>query len=167
MRMEQARTAIAAAITQAVTRAFRASHQAYQGRYTPVGPALRTGSHAAGHDAAQVPPVPPAQLRIDRDSASPGVVFTWKVESGQPPHAILRVAPQWLREVVRPGHAVLDGHPVLQVLDRQADGLPTEVLAVAVAGHFDSAIHGWRAHGAAVAKQVSWQPDGTARVEHS
>ena len=164
MRMDEARTAIATTVAAAITDVFTRAHQAQPVGYTLRAPAVRVGTHAAGHDASAVPEVPPAQVRIDRDSDSPGVVFTWKVESGEPPYLILRVPPHWLRDVVRPGHAVLDGHPVLAILDRDSAGRPLQVLAVAVGGSYDTVMHGWRAHGAALPRTVTWDADGSARL---
>ncbi|GGM23008.1 hypothetical protein GCM10007977_025250 [Dactylosporangium sucinum] len=165
MRMDEARAAIGTAIAATIARDFVRAHREQQRiGYVPGPPTIRAGNHTAGHDASRVPTVPPAQLRIDRDSDSPGAIFTWKVESGEPPHAILRVPHHWLRDVVRPGHAVLDGHPVVQILDRDPDGRPAQILAVVVGGGFDPQIHGWRAHGDAVPRSVTWAPDGTPHV---
>src|SRR5947209_6424863 len=102
MRMDEARTAIATTVAAAITRAFTLAHSTQPGGYVPPAPAVRVGNHAPGHDASRVPPVPAVQVRIDRDSSAPGVVFTWKVESGEAPCIILRVPPNWLRDVVRP-----------------------------------------------------------------
>ncbi len=109
-------------------------------------------------------PLPAVQVRIDRDSSAPGVVFTWKVESGEAPYIILRVPPNWLRDVVRPGHVVLDGQPVMEVLDRDPDGRPARVLAVAIGGGYDSSLHGWRAHGAASLVTATWDPGGQPHI---
>jgi hypothetical protein len=66
---------------------------------------------------------------------------------------------------VPPGYAVIDGHPVLQILARTPDGRPTQILTVVVGGYYDCQIHGWRAHGRAVACNVTWASDGSPRVE--
>ena len=146
MRMDEARALIGAAISAAIVRDFmRAHHRHERTGYVPGPPSIRTGDHAAGHDASQVPAVPPTQLHIDRDSADPGVIFTWKVESGQPPYTIVRVSPHWLRDVVRPGYAVIDGHPVLQILARDQQSRPVQILTVVVGGEYDPYNHGWRA----------------------
>lgn len=163
MRMDEARAAIASTVAAAITDAFTRAHDPHSGYRLPQ-PSVRVGTHAPGHDATTVPPVPPVQLRLDHDSTSPGVAFTWKVESGEPPYLILRVPPHWLRDVVRPGHVVLDGHPVLAILDRDGAGRPAQVLAVAVGGGYDTMMHGWRAHGTALPRAVTWDPDGTARL---
>jgi hypothetical protein len=93
------------------------------------------------------------------------VIFTWKVESGDPPHVFAQVPPHWLRDVVRPGYAVIDGRPVLQILARMPAGRPAQILTVVVGGYYDSQIHGWRAHGRALACNVAWASDGSPRVE--
>jgi hypothetical protein len=163
--MDEARSLISTAISTAITRTFQRDHAQFEELdYVPGPPAQRVGDDAAGHDASRVPPVPATMLRICRDSEDPDVAFTWKVESGQPPYAIIHVAPSWLREVARPGYAVLDGYPVLQILRRDQEGRPTLVLAMAVGGSYDAAIHGWRAHGLPVQKTVAWTTDGTPQL---
>jgi hypothetical protein len=163
MRMDEARAVIASTVAAAITETFTRAHDAHSGYRLPA-PSFRVGTHAVGHDPTTVPPVPPVQIRLDRDSASPGVAFTWKVESGEPPYLILRVPPHWLRDVVRPGHVVLDGHPVLAILDRDASGRPAQVLAVAVGGGYDTMMHGWRAAGTALCRAVTWDSEETARL---
>jgi hypothetical protein len=160
--MTEARTAIGAAISAAVVRRFEEAHRAQQRvGYVPRQPRWCVGEFAAGHDASRVPTVGPTELRIHRDSPEPDVVFTWKVESGYPPYAILHVPPHWLRDVVRPGIAVLAGYPILQILDREPTGRPARILAMVVAGGYDAQMHGWRAGGRTAEKTVTWAPDGT------
>ena len=162
VRMSEARAAIERCITQSIGEAFGRDHASRSGRFVFPAPRVCMGSWAPGHDAGRVPVVPAARLQLRRDSDSPGVVFTWKVESGELPYPILLVPRRWLAEVVRPGHAVLDGHPVLQVLDRDPDRRPARVLVAVFGGYYDSAMHGWRAHGAARARAVVWAGDGSA-----
>jgi hypothetical protein len=164
VRMADARAAIEQSITEAIGRALRRQHDARPGRHVPRAPTVRIGDYSPGHDASQVPPVPTARLQLHRDRDTPTVIFTWKVESGEPPHPILVVPRRWLHEVVRPGHAVLDGHPILQVLNRDTAGRPVRVLAAVFGGYFDTAMHGWRAHGTAVLRTVTWEPDGAVRL---
>lgn len=163
MTMAEARAAIGDAVSAAIAAEFTRDQQQWVGELPPP-PAIVDGSCAAGHDASKVPAVPPAQLTVDHDSPSPGAVFTWKAESGAPPHVWAQVPPHWLRDVVRPGYAVIDRHLVLQILARQADGRPSQILAMVVGGYFDSSIHGWRAHGHAMPCAVAWAPDGTPSV---
>jgi hypothetical protein len=91
-------------------------------------------------------------------------VFTWKVESGQPPCAMVRVPPHWLRDVVRSGHVVIDGHLVLQILGYDQRDRPAQILTMVVSGGYDPHNHGWRAHGAAVPRSVTWAADGRPHV---
>jgi hypothetical protein len=51
-------------------------------------------------------------------------------------------------------------------LARQDDGRLSQILAMAVGGHFDSSMHGWRARarGRAMPCTVAWAPDGTPSV---
>jgi hypothetical protein len=49
--------------------------------------------------------------------------------------------------VVRPGYAVLDERPVIQILERDDTGRPTRILTTAVSGLYDTMLHGWRAWG--------------------
>jgi hypothetical protein len=162
MQMAEARAVIGDAVSAAIAESFARDLQE-RDDCAPSLPRFAGGEFAPGHDASRVPPVPRAQLRIDRDSSTPGVIFTWKVESGDPPYVIADVPPHWLRDVVRPGYAVIDRHMVLQVLSRDNEGRPSQVLAMVVGGHFDAAMHGWRADGAAVACDVEWA-DGTPAI---
>lgn len=77
--------------------------------------------------------------------------------------AILHVAPRWLQDVARPGYAVVDGYPVVQILDWDAQGRPIEILALVVSGTFDTVNHGWRAWGDAQPLDVTWEA-GTPKV---
>lgn len=88
------------------------------------------------------------------------MIFAWKVESGDPPRLIIDVPSHWLRDVVRPGYAVLDGLPVLAILEYDADGRPSQAAAVSVEGHYDASIHGWRASGHAGLYTVTWASGG-------
>lgn len=69
--------------------------------------------------------------------------------------------------MVRPGHAVIGGFPVLQITERDPEGRPAKILAVAVGGMYDTSIHGWRAYGFARRCGVARTPDGTSRVRYS
>jgi hypothetical protein len=139
MRMAEARAAIGDAVSAAIVADFEVDMTQRSG-YVPGPPTLIAGECVTGHDASRVPDVPRAQLSVDRDSGDPGVIFTWKVESGDPPHVFAQVPPHWLRDVVRPGYAVIDGRPVLQILTRMLDGRPTRILSVAVGGYYDSSM---------------------------
>lgn len=162
--MAEARAVIGDAVSAAIAADFARDMRQRRG-FVPRPPRFAAGEFAAGHDASRVPDVPRAQLRIDRDSENPGVIFTWKVESGDPPHVIARVPPHWLRDVVRPGYAVIAGRLVLQILARQADGRPLQILAMVAGGYYDASMHGWRAHGRAASCAVAWAADGTPSIE--
>lgn len=163
--MQEAREAISEAISAAIVASFQRDLQfwASHGR-VPGPPSVADGEYAPGHDASRVPPVPATRLDIDRDGESPYVVFTWKAESGDPPYASIGVPHGWLRDVVRPGYAVIDDCPVLQVLSHGDDGRPSKVLAAAVGGSYDESMHGWRAHGFTVTRDLDWAPDGIPHV---
>lgn len=72
--------------------------------------------------------------------------------------------PHWLRDTVRPGYAVIDGHLVLQILGRDSEGRPSEILTMVFGGRFDSSMHGWRAQGPATSRTVAWAAEGTSNV---
>lgn len=74
----------------------------------------------AGWDQRSCPRVAPTVVEIVRDDPAQGpyVVGSYKVEYGSSPHAVLHVRRGWLREIATVGHAVLDGHPVLEVTER-------------------------------------------------
>jgi len=161
MKMAEARAAIGDAVSAAITASFRRDLQeSLDVGHAPGRPSVMCGDYAPGHDASRVPPVPRAMLRIDHGATRPDVTFTWKTESGDPPWLLIDVPPRWLRDVVWPGYAVLDGHPVLAILGRDADGRPSQVAAVFVTGHFDASMHGWRAFGHAGLCTVAWSSDG-------
>jgi hypothetical protein len=163
MTMPEARVVIGDAVSAAIAEEFTRDQEQWLGELPPP-PVFVDGPHAAGHDPARVPAVPRAELTVDHNSASPGAVFTWKAESGAPPHVFAQVPPHWVRDVVRPGYAVIGGQLVLQILDRHADGRPSQILAMVAGGYFDSSMHGWRAHGRAVPCAVTWAPDGAPVV---
>jgi len=70
----------------------------------------------------------------------------------------LLVGPTWRSRVVRPGFAILDGFPVLQVLATSPEepGRPIQVKAVSLYACFDCRIHGWRAWSRDVTCAVDW-----------
>jgi hypothetical protein len=163
MQMAEARAVIGDAVSAAIAADFARDRQAW-GDFVLPTPAFAAGECAAGHDASRVPDVPRAQLTLDRDSDSPGGFLTWKVESGDPPYVFAQVPPHWLRDVVRPGYAVIDGHLVLQILERDSGGRPSQILTMVFDGGFDSSMHGWRAQGLALTRTVAWSADGTPSV---
>lgn len=163
MRIPEARAAIRDAVTARIVAGFQYDLRKRQEQYPPgdLGSAV---DRNPGHDATRVPPVPAARLKIGYDSDCPDVLFTWKAEDGGAPDVLLRVPTGWQRDVARRGHAVLGGYPVLQVLERDADGQPSEISVAVIIAHFDSRMHGWRAWGQAGTRDVTWAADGTHRV---
>lgn len=163
MQMAEARAVIGDAASAYIAAAFALDRE-QSGSFVLPPPEFAAGEFAPGHDASRVPDVPRAQLNLDRDCDSPGGFLTWKVESGAPPYVFAQVPPHWLRDVVRPGYAVIDGHLVLQILDRDSDGRPSAILTMVFDGTYDSSTHGWRAYGLATTRTVAWAADGTPSV---
>ena len=163
MRIPEARAAIRDAVTARIVAGFEYDLRERQEQYLP-GKRSPAAARNPGHDPARVPPVQAARLTIDYDSDRPDVVFTWKAEDGGAPDVQLRVPAGWQRDVARRGHAVLGGYPVLQVLERDADGQPSEISVAVIIAHFDYGMHGWRAWGQAGTRDVTWAADGTHRV---
>jgi hypothetical protein len=163
MRIPEARAAIRDAVTARIVAGFEYDLRERQGqaRSTELGTAV---GRNPGHDPTRVPPVAVARLTIDYDSDRPDVLFTWKAEDGGAPDIRLLVPTGWQRDVARRGHAVLGGYPVLQVLERDADGQPSEISVAVIIAHFDPRMHGWRAWGQAGTRDVTWAADGTHRV---
>jgi hypothetical protein len=163
MRIPEARAAISDAVTARIVAGFEHDLRQRQGR-NPSRELDSAADRNPGHDATRVPPVPAARLTIDYDSDRPEVLFTWKAEAGGAPDVLLRVPTGWQRDVAHRGHAVLGGYPVLQVLERDADGRPSEISVAVIIAHFDPRLHGWRAWGQAGTRDVTWAADGTPRV---
>jgi hypothetical protein len=128
----------------AIARAFALDHDELDGYPDP--PGMRLCEHATAYDPTRIPDVPPAEIRVDRDSPHPGSILGWKVEYNEPRCLILGEPTRWLRDVVRPGYAVLDERPVIQILERDDTGSPTRILTTAVSGLYDTLLHG--GHGA-------------------
>lgn len=124
----------------------------------PAADRHHVGVHPA-HDPRAVPPVPAAEVEIRRDAEEARIILSYKVEQGYPPYPVLHVRSDWLSTVARHDHVVLDGFPVLEVLDRDAHGRPVAIAAAVVAGFFDPTLHGWRAHADAHYARVSWDSD--------
>jgi hypothetical protein len=120
-------------------------------------PGRRDGPVPAAHDPRVVPALPEAAVEIRRDAEDDAwVVFSYKVEYGFPPYPVLHVRRDWLSVLARPGHVVLDGYPVLDIVERDPVGRPVAVRVAVVGGFFDSTMHGWRAHADTHHAVVSW-----------
>jgi hypothetical protein len=163
MRIPEARVAIREAVTARIVAGFEYDLRERQERHPSRGLGSAVGRNP-GHDATRVPAVPAARLEIDYDSDRPDVFFTWKAEDGGAPDVRLGVPTGWQREVAHRGHAVLGGYTVLQVLERDTDGQPSEISVAVIIAHFDPRMHGWRAWGQAGTRDVTWAADGTHRV---
>lgn len=160
--MPEARAAISAAVTGAITRSFEHHAREWQAgrirwpKAAPDGP--------PGRDPARVPPVPEPLLDIRYD-AGPAAALSWEAWREDPPYIILMVPPHWRRDIAHPGHAVLGGYPVLQALERDdPDGRPTEIEVVITVAHFDARLGGWTVTGVTGTRDVTWAGDGTYRV---
>jgi hypothetical protein len=114
------------------------------------------GSTLPGHNPATVPPVPVAEVVTRKVCLDPGVVFTWKSESGDAPYFRMETPAGWMTEVAHRGLAVIDGLPVSAVLAWDGEHRPAEVLTVELTGYFDVGIHGWRAWSRDVVRAVDW-----------
>ncbi|MFF2147779.1 hypothetical protein [Kitasatospora sp. NPDC058190] len=86
----------------------------------------------------------------------PGVTFSWKSESNDPPYVQMDTPTGWMTQVVHAGHAVIDGLPGTVVLDWDDRHRPEEGLTVELTGYFDVSIHGWRAWSRDVVRAVDW-----------
>lgn len=130
------------------------------GRPRRIGPRVTVGHDPAGWDPHRCPDVPGTVVEIHRDDPPDGpyVAFSYKVEYGYPPDAVLHVRRGWLREIATPGHAVLGGHPVLEVTARDVHARPTAIWIAYINGTFDTSLHGWRAWAACHHARVHW-PD--------
>ena len=157
VRIADARAHIGSCVSAIIEAAFqRQAADARRGKYTYIP---WPGSDNPGHDPLHAPPVPPTVVdtgpSFTGDSAS---IFTWKVETGEPPYMSLLVGPTWRSRVARPGFAVLGGFPVLEILatSPEVGGRPIRVKAVSLYAYFDPHIHGWRAWSRDVTCAVDW-----------
>lgn len=162
MLIDQARDLLSETFTAEIRRAFiwTVEHHGPGVRDRYARQIAKTPPRNPGHNPLAVPEVPAATINIrrrPRENAS--ITFTYKVEYGQPPYPILNVRPDWLIQVVRRDHVVLDGFPVLDVLDRDSHGRPATIRAAVVTGYFDSTMHGWRAWAYTHEAAVDWDGD--------
>lgn len=85
----------------------------------------------------------------DMDYATHPAPFTYKVEYGDEPRLELSVPRTWARQVAGASWAVVDGLPVLDVLEWDDSVTPARPLRVRTAlfrADYDAQMHGWRAH---------------------
>ncbi len=114
------------------------------------------------HDPTKAPRVPKAL--VDTRQVPPGnrtsVIFTWKVETDEPPYFIADVPTYWPRRIVAPGWAMVAGRPVIDVLEWDELRRPLRIKTVKLWSHFDPTIHGWRSWADNVEADVDWSsPD--------
>lgn len=123
-------------------------------------PRFRAGHDRAGHDPNRVPEVPAAQVEIARRAEDdPRILFTYKVEYGDPPNPVLHVRRNYLAAIAHPGHVLLDGWVVLDVADRDRAGRPVAIRVAVVGGSFDGSMHGWRADAHTYHACVHWHTE--------
>ncbi|MFC5148993.1 hypothetical protein [Streptomyces aureoversilis] len=159
-----ARDAIAKAVTTAVRRSFAEDHEDFGFAHDPLpAPAFRAGSQVAGHDSSRVPVVPEAEVAIRQTDDGPGLFFSYKAEYGQPPLWQMSVRHHWQSEVADAGWAVLDGRPVVDVLEWDETAVPrrpARVLTAKIWGEYDPSFHGWRSWADTITCRVDWTDTG-------
>ncbi|MFG2489080.1 hypothetical protein ACGFSI_40855 [Streptomyces virginiae] len=168
MRVGQARELIGQVVTDAVRSGFEAwfDDMDYATHPAPT-PAFRAGRESAGHDASRVPEVPRARVESEVTDDEPKVFFTFKVEYGSEPIIQLSVPRTWARQVAGAGWAVVDGRPVVDVLewdDSVTPARPTRVRTALISADYDASMHGWRAHADNRTCLVAWTSEGTASL---
>lgn len=164
----QARELIGRAVTDAVRSGFEAwfNDMDYATHPDPP-PAFRAGRERAGHDVSRVPEVPAARVESRVTEGEPGVLFTYKVEYGAEPLIQLSVPRTWARKVAGAGWAVVDGRPVVDVLewdDSVSPARPARVRTALVSADYDASMHGWRAHADNRTCRVAWTSEDTASL---
>ncbi|GAA2639223.1 hypothetical protein GCM10010425_48970 [Streptomyces spororaveus] len=168
VRVGQARELIGKAVTDAVRGGFEAwfDDMDYAAHPAPT-PAFKAGRERTGHDASRVPEVPLARVESTVTGDDPKVFFTYKVEYGGQPLVQLSVRPTWARQVAGAGWAVMDGRPVVDVLewdDSVTPARPARVRTALISADYDASMHGWRAHADNRACRVAWTREGTATI---
>jgi hypothetical protein len=155
MRAAEARQAIGAAVSDQVRAMFEYQAQDNRQRTAKAGD---SGS-AVHRDRVQVPEVPVTVVETRQVVTDPKVIFTWKVRHDAHPIFIMYVPSYWTRRIVAQGWALLDGFPVLDVLDWDESGQPRRVHTVDFSGYWDGR-WGWRATAADTVRLVDWsEPD--------
>jgi hypothetical protein len=167
MRIAEARSAIAEAVSRTVERGFAADHSQLEYASRRVGrPSFCAGDNAAGHDASKVPEVPAAI--VETCLVQPGervlASFSYKVEYGDQPRFTMYVPKDWARRIAHPGWAVLGGRPVLDILESDQQQRPVRVRTTVIWANFDQSMHGWRAHADNVTCRVDWSDPEAVRL---
>jgi hypothetical protein len=94
-------------------------------------------------------------------------LFSYKVEYGTGPLVQLSVPRTWARRIAGAGWAVVDGRPVVDVVEWDTGvtpARPARVRTALVFADYDAAMHGWRAHADNRTCRVAWAEDGTASL---
>ncbi|MGW3061754.1 hypothetical protein ACWC98_38445 [Streptomyces goshikiensis] len=168
MRVGQARELIGQAVTDAVRAGFTAWYDAMDYATHPAPPpAFQAGRERAGHDASRVPHVPAARVESRITDAEPGMFFTYKVEYGAEPLIQLSLSRTWARQVAATGWAVMDGRPVIDVLEwdhSTTPARPARVRTALISADYDAGMHGWRAHADNRSCRVAWTSQGTGSL---
>ncbi|OIV39346.1 hypothetical protein BIV57_00420 [Mangrovactinospora gilvigrisea] len=163
-RVATVRAEIGRALAVLVHDGFAAWHHSAGPAVPP--PAFTASNREAdrrGHDATTVPQVPHAivDIRADADPArrGPHATFSYKVEYAAPPRIELSVMADWGTLVAVPGRHLLDGRPVLAILQADDSGRPVRIQTIDVEAYFDTGMHGWRAWAEDRTATVSWSGD--------
>lgn len=166
VRIAEARTVLSTAFTTQIQQVFTRAHASDTADGVAAAlarsglPRFRAGDDPAGHDPTRVPRVPAAEVEIQRRADDDARIwFSYKVEYGWPPNPVLHVRRNWLSVVARPGHVLLDGWVVLDVVERDPGGRPATIRTAVVGGFYDGSMHGWRAHAETYDARVHWHHD--------
>ncbi|WP_455361240.1 hypothetical protein [Streptomyces sp. SYSU K21746] len=155
MRVVDAREAVSQGVTAQVQAALANGVHTAQQRRERYGPSY--GEKVFGPCVA--PPVPAVVVDTRYGEGDASVIFTWKARQDPYPFFIMNVPTYWPQRIVRPGWAVLDTLPVLDVLDWDGARRPIRVHTATVYGHWDTQ-WGWRAGAVDAVREVDWSdPD--------
>ncbi|MEV6583681.1 hypothetical protein AB0M92_36710 [Streptomyces sp. NPDC051582] len=168
MKVGQARELIGQAVTDAVRSGFANWFKTMDYATHPAPPPqFRAGRERAGHDASRVPEVPAARVESRITDGEPGMFFTYKAEYGTEPLIQLSVSRTWARQVAATGWAVVEGLPVVDVLEWDhsvAPARPARVRTALIYADYDAGMHGWRAHADNQTCRVAWSRQGSASL---
>lgn len=150
MQVVEAREAVSQAVTAQVAAAFAISVDNTDRQRK------RYGSYAERlFGPGTAPPVLAVVVETRYRGGDASVIFTWKVRQDPHPYFIMNVPTHWPQRIARPGWAVLDSLPVLDVLDWDESRRPTRVHTATIYGHWDTQ-WGWRAGAVDAVREVDW-----------
>ncbi|WP_030237525.1 hypothetical protein [Streptomyces sp. NRRL S-350] len=165
MNVREARAAIGEAVSARIVELFEADlARMRENGMDEIYARTWRGSDLPGHNPSRVPPVPRALVTTDLAYSVPGVIFTWKSEYQDAPYFRINTPQGWVSRIAHRGLAVIAGSPVTAVLEWDADHHPTRIQTVALYGHFDNSIHGWRAWSSDVVRGVDWTDPAGPRL---